>query len=195
MIDRNVGQVLDLLRQLGLEDKTIVFFCSDNGAANRFDGSLNSSGRLRGQKRDMYEGGIRVPMIVRWPGKIEAGRVSKLPWTFQDVMPTFAELVGAKIDHPIDGLSIVLTLLGEDIVGRKQAMHEYLYWEYSYVNWKTRKMNPVPSIQAVRLGDWKAVRPAESAPLEIYDLRVDPSERNDLAAEKPDLVRRFQQII
>jgi len=125
MMDRQVGEILALLAELGIDDNTIVFFTSDNGAAQRFDGIHNSCGKMKGHKRSMNEGGIRVPMVVRWPGKIKAGSVSDLPWYFPDVMPTLAELanVSAEVPGDVDGISIVPTLLGEG----KQRQREYLY--------------------------------------------------------------------
>ena len=119
MMDRQVGEILDLLRELGIDENTIVFFTSDNGAAKRFDGVHNSCGKMKGRKRSMNEGGIRVPMVVRWPGKIKPGSVSDLPWYFPDVMPTLAELAGVSKEVPadIDGISIVPTLLGEGPTG------------------------------------------------------------------------------
>ena len=188
MIDRHVGRVFDLLKELGLDEKTIAFFCSDNGAALRFDGVHNSCGPMKGLKRSLYEGGIRTPMIVRWPGKITPGSVSNLPWYFPDVMPTLAELAGAKKQVPadVDGISIVSTLLGEDVAGRRQKPHEYLYWEFG-------------GTRAVRAGNWKGVRRAvkgkKKARVELYDLSSDIGEQNDVASEHPELAKRIAAIM
>ncbi|MCP4640030.1 MAG: arylsulfatase, partial [bacterium] len=135
MLDRHVGEVLDLLKELDIDDNTIVFFCSDNGASERFEGELDSCGPLRGRKRAMSEGGIRVPMIARWPGRVQAGSVSDLPWYFPDVMPTFAELAGADTPDEIDGVSVAPTLLGQG----DQQKHECLYWEWPSYNWRKKE--------------------------------------------------------
>jgi arylsulfatase A-like enzyme len=198
MMDRCTGQILDLLKELGLDEKTIVFFCSDNGAAKRFDGVHNSSGKMKGFKRSMQEGGIRTPMVVRWPGRIKAGTVSDLPWYFPDVMPTLAELAGATRHVPadIDGISVVPTLIGEQAAGRKQKLHEYLFWEHS-------------GTKAARMGKWKAILPGgrgrrrgkkpAAAPkpskVRLYDLSKDIGEQNDLAAAHPDIAAKMEAII
>ena len=193
MIDRNVGELLDLLKELKIDERTIVLFCSDNGAAKRFDGLLDSSGPLRGCKRSMYEGGIRVPMIVRWPGKIKAGTVSEHVCYFADVMPTLAELAGASRYVPtgVDGLSFVPTLTGRAI----QKKHPFLYWEWHLYNWGKRKNVPSGLMQAVRMGDWKAVRHQSNVPFELYDLSKDVAEKNNLAAERPDIVAKIEAYV
>jgi len=188
MIDRHAGELLDLLKELGLDEKTIVFFCSDNGAARRFDGVHNSCGPMQGLKRSLYEGGIRTPMIVRWPGRIKPGTVSDLPWYFPDVMPTLAELAGAAKHVPadIDGISILPTLLGEQAAGRKQRMHEYLFWQHG-------------NMRAARMGNYKAVlrtdRKSKKRRLELYDLSADIGEKTDLAARHPQIAAKMQAIM
>ena len=176
MIDGQVGRILDLLKELGIEERTIVFFCSDNGAAKRVDGVLDSSGPLRGAMRAMYEGGIRVPMIVRWPGRIKAGAISDLAWYFPDVLPTLAELAGAgeAVAKDIDGISIVPTLLGKGA----QIRREYLYWEWPSYNWRKRAYDPKVLGQAVRAGDWKLLRHRRDKPWQLYNLASDVGERN-----------------
>ncbi|MFQ5811206.1 MAG: arylsulfatase, partial [Armatimonadota bacterium] len=142
-MDRDIGRVFALLKELGLDEDTLVMFSSDNGpcAAGGQDYQFfESQGPLRGIKRDLYEGGIRVPTIARWPGKIEAGAVSEHVSAFWDVLPTFAELAGGEPPADIDGISMAPTLLGRS---DEQKQHEYLYWEHK-------------GAQAVRLGDWKA---------------------------------------
>ena len=181
LVDRHVGDILTLLEELGLDEKTIVFFCSDNGAAKRFEGVHNSCGPMKGHKRSMYEGGIRTPMVVRWPGRIKAGVVSDLPWYFPDVMPTLAELAGATQHVPkdIDGISVVPTLLGTGT----QKRHEYLYWEHG-------------GTRAARMGQWKGVRKGKKgAKVELYDLAKDLGETNDLAAKHPDLAARLSKFM
>ena len=174
MVDRQVGEILALLKELEIDDNTIVFFASDNGASMDYPGLLDSSGELKGIKSSMYEGGIRVPMVVRWPGKIKAGTVSDLPWYFPDVMATLAELAGASKDVPkdTDGISIVPTLLGK--AGQKK--HEYLFWS-----------------GAIRMGKWKGV--GNSGKLALYDLSKDIGEGNNLAAQHPEIVDKLSTLM
>lgn len=195
MVDRHVGELLGLLKELGIDERTVVFFCSDNGAAFRFEGVLDSSGPLRGRKRDMYEGGIRVPMIVRWPGKIRAGQVSEHHvWYFADVMPTLAELAGAGKYVPggIDGISVVPTLLGR---AEEQKKHEYLYWEWHLYDWSKRENVPNGLMQAVRMGKWKAVRHRSDEAFELYDLEKDVGEENNLAGQHSGVMRKIEAYI
>lgn len=194
MVDRHVGELLGLLKELGIDERTVVFFCSDNGAAFRFEGVLDSSGPLRGRKRDMYEGGIRVPMIVRWPGKIRAGQVSEHVWYFADVMPTLAELAGAGKYVPggIDGISVVPTLLGR---AEEQKKHEYLYWEWHLYDWSKRENVPNGLMQAVRMGKWKAVRHRSDEAFELYDLEKDVGEENNLAGQHSGVMRKIEAYI
>jgi len=191
MVDHNVGQVLDLLRELGLEDNTIVFFTGDNGGQDRFKSDKHRRGyfgpnvdpktgvEFRGGKGNLYEGGLRIPFLVRWPGKIAAGRVSDLLFYQPDVLPTLAELTGAKPPAEIDGLSILPELLGARATGREQEKHEFLYWEHRQQ-------------VAVRQDNWKAIKPKKNAPWELYDLSVDPSEKNNIAAQHPDRLARMK---
>lgn len=193
MVDRQVGEVLDLLQELGLEDNTLVFFSGDNGGADYFRDPQHPRGfhganvhpksgvEFRGKKGNLYEGGLRIPMLARWPGKIQPGRVSDLLWYFPDVLPTLTELAGISAPDDIDGISIVPELLGEQVVGRQQAQHEYLYWE----------LGPQT---AVRMGNWKAVRPGNNRPWELYDLQQDVSEQHDLAAEKADVMAKLKAV-
>ncbi|MBL7221062.1 MAG: arylsulfatase [Phycisphaerae bacterium] len=177
MMDRQVGEILALLKELKIDDNTIVFFTSDNGAAKRFDGIHNSCGKMKGHKRSMNEGGIRVPMVVRWPGKIKPGQVSDLPWYFPDVMPTLAELGGVSKEVPknVDGISIAATLLGEG----EQKKHEYLFWS--------------SGSHAVRMGKWKGI--GKGGKIRLYDLSKDIGEANDVAAEHPDIVKKISEIM
>jgi len=175
-MDRDIGTILKLVKDLGIDDKTIVIFTSDNGSAG---GGLHElfkgSGPLRGKKGSLYEGGIRAPFVARWPGKIAKGAVSAHRSAFWDMLPTFAELGGAKVAKPTDGISIVPTLLGSG----KQAEHEYLYWE-------------IGRLRAVRMGKWKAVE--VKGKLALYDLDKDIGEKTDLAASRPELVKRIKTI-
>ncbi|GAG29087.1 unnamed protein product, partial [marine sediment metagenome] len=131
-MDRDVGRLLETLKQNQLDRNTIVFFTSDNGAAQGAADIpfFDACGPLRGSKGTLYEGGLRVPTIVRWPGKISPGTVSEHVWSFADLLPTLAELAGTRAPTGLDGLSLVPTLLGETTAGRKQQQHRALYWEY-----------------------------------------------------------------
>jgi arylsulfatase A-like enzyme len=187
-LDRDFGRILDRLHELKLDENTIVFFSSDNGPHKEGGADpqfFKSSGPLRGYKRDLYEGGIRVPMIVRWPGHIKAGATSDLAWAFWDVLPTLAELAGATVPSDLDGISVVPALLGRDKSGRDQPRHEYLYWEFHERGFK----------QAVRAGDWKAIRFGYSGPVELYDLAHDAGEMKDIAEDHPDVVARLTAMM
>jgi len=189
MVDRNVGQVLDLLKELNLEDNTIVFFTGDNGGQDRFRSREHPRGyfgpnmnpqtgaEFRGGKGNLYEGGLRIPYIVRWPGKIKPGRVSELLCYQPDVLPTLAELTGAKPPADIDGISFLPELLGDST---NQKKHKFLYWEFG-------------SQVAVREGDWKAIRPKKSRKWELYDLSKDISEKNNVAEQHPEVLARLQK--
>ena len=181
-MDADVGRLVGLLKEAGLDANTLVFFSSDNGAGFKEGIELfRSTGSLRGRKGDVYEGGIRAPMIARWPGKIRPGSTSEQVWAFWDFLPTAAELAGAKAPPNIDGLSIVPTLLGQ-----KQKQREYSYWE-AY---------PKGGFcQAVRMGDWKGVRQGLKGPLELYNLAHDVAESHSVAAEHPDVVAKIEAIL
>ena len=184
-MDRDIGRILQLLRKLGIERQTIVFFSSDNGPHK--EGGTNpeffdSNGPLRGIKRDLYEGGIRVPMIVWWPGTIRPGQVSDFVWWFADFFPTASELAGLEPPPGLDGLSIVPLLRGHP---DQQPPHKYLIWEF-YERQGAR---------AVRFGDWKAVIRPWNGPVELYNLRTDPCETHNVASRHPDLVQAALRIL
>ncbi len=179
-MDRDIGRMLELLDSLGLSDDTIIFFCSDNGATRRWEGRFDSSGSLRGRKRDMYEGGIRTPMIVKYPNKIAAGAVDDTPWYFADVLPTLADLAGANTPENIDGISVLPTLLGQD----QDLAERVMYWEFYERNFQ----------QAIRMGNWKGVKLSPAAGWELYDLSTDESETNDLADEYPEIAAEMASI-
>jgi arylsulfatase A-like enzyme len=193
MVDRQVGEVLDLVSDLGLDKKTIVFFCGDNGGNDYFRDKEHPRGfhganihpktgvEFRGKKGNLYEGGLRIPMVVRWPGHVEAGRVSDLLWYFPDVLPTVAELAGARAPKDIDGMSIVPELIGEKAAGRKQTEHEYLYWELG-------------GQTAIRKKNWKAIQPGKNRHWELYDLSQDISEKNDLASKHPEVLAQMKAL-
>lgn len=184
-LDHDVGRIIRELEQQGIADNTIVIFTSDNGAATE-DGAVaenfNGSGPFRGIKRDLYEGGIRVPLIVKWPGKVAAGGLDDSSQVaFWDFLPTLAELAGVEVPHEVDGISIVPSLLDGTEVGNDRP----LYWEF--------QKNPKSNLkQAVRWGRWKAVRLSPQAPLEIYDLQTDVGETRNVAEKHPDLVEKFE---
>ncbi len=182
-LDRDVGRLLDRLHQLGLEQTTVVFFTSDNGPHR--EGGANpaffqSSGPLRGIKRDMYEGGIRIPMIVRWPDHTHPGTVSTYAWAFWDFLPTAAALAGVTPPPRLDGVSVLPAILG-----KREAPHPYLYWEFHERGFQ----------QALRMGDWKAVRLGPNRPLELYQLSSDPGEQHNVAAEHPRVVAKIERYL
>lgn len=182
-MDRDVGRLIDLLKELGLDDKTLVFFAGDNGPdRGGIREFFKASGSFRGAKRSMYEGGLRVPIIARWPGHTPSGKVCDEPWAFWDFLPTCLELAGGQMpeDIKLDGLSVVPALLGGATPSR-----DYFYWEL-HEPW---------SSQAVRFGDIKAVRPAWNAPVEVYDVKADPRESRNLANERPELVRQGEELL
>ncbi|MFZ4629373.1 MAG: arylsulfatase [Blastocatellia bacterium] len=182
-MDQHVGQVLAKLRQTGIDRQTIVFFTSDNGP-HREGGAdpdfFDSNGPFRGIKRDLYEGGIRVPMIVRGPGSIRAGRVSDRPWAHWDVLPTLLALAGQPAPKGIDGHSVRPTLLG-----RKQPDPPPFYWEFHERGFD----------QAVRIGPWKGVRHGRQGPIELYHLPSDPGETQNLADRNPKVVRQVRGLM
>ena len=186
MIDRldgNVGQMMALLKELGIDDNTIVFFTSDNGPHREGGGDpdfFDSNGPLRGGKRDLYEGGIREPMIARWPGRIKPDTTSKQVWAFWDFLPTAAEIAGVKSPTGIDGISMLPALLGKE-----QKSHDYLYWEFHERGFQ----------QAIRMGDWKAVRLAAGRPLELYDLATDVGEEHNVASQHAHVVAKIDEIL
>ncbi|HEX9366480.1 MAG TPA: arylsulfatase, partial [Vicinamibacterales bacterium] len=182
-MDRDIGALRDLLRARGLERRTLVLFISDNGPSQEGGADpvfFKSAGGLRGIKRDLYEGGIRVPMIAGWPGTIPKGRVSTHPWAHWDVFPTLAEVAGVKAPAGLDGISMARALRGGP-----SPTHEFMYWEFHERGFQ----------QAVRMGTWKAVRLAKDAALELYDLKADPGEQHDVAAAHPDVVQRIDTYL
>lgn len=177
MVDNDLKAVLDLLRELNLEDNTIIFFTGDNGGQDRFRSKQHPRGffgpnvdpktgtEFRGGKGNLYEGGLRIPFLVRWPGKIRR-EVNDLRFFQPDVFPTLAELAGARIPEDIDGISFLPTLLHQG----KQKHHQMLYWEYGQMT-------------AVLQHEWKAIQPRKDGPWELYNLSEDPSETTDISAK------------
>ncbi len=199
-MDRSVGRIFALLKELKLDDNTLVIFTSDNGGAfgtvtkdseflpGRMGGTdyvfFGSTANFRAFKGSIYEGGIRAPFIAQWPGKIKAGSTSDLPAVFYDMMPTFAEMAGTSVPKESDGVSLLPTLTGKG----KQRRHEFLFWDFGGYGGQ----------QAVRLGDWKGLRRnlhRGNTKLELYNLATDPGEQKNLADKHPEIVKRIEQIL
>jgi arylsulfatase A len=189
MVDRQLGEILALLRELKIEDNTIFFLCGDNGGQPYFKNERHPHGflapnlnphtgeRFRGGKGNFYEGGLRIPFMVRWPGRIKPGQTSDHLGYFPDIMPTLAELAGLDKPETTDGISIVPTLLGKGT----QGQHEFLYWE----DGKSR---------AVRKGDWKLIQPKKGGPFELYDLGRDIGEQHNLARKHPKVLDELKKL-
>jgi len=185
-----VGEILAKVRALGLDENTLIIFSSDNGP--HLEGGadpdyFNSNGNYRGYKRDLYEGGIRAPMIARWPEKISPGRTTDHMSAFWDVLPTIADILDLEIPPgiDIDGISFLPALSGES----EPEQHDYLYWEFHERNGR----------QAIRQGDWKLVRynvfQPENTTLELYHIPTDPGEENDLAEANMDIVGELLEMM
>lgn len=188
-LDGDVGKIMALLKELKLDENTLVFFASDNGPIPEMIKQFDSNGPFRDHKGDLYEGGLRVPLIARWPGKIAQGKVSAHISGFLDFLPTAAELIDAKTGK-VDGISYLPALLG-----KKQPAHDFMYWEFFNVKGKTSVMTQ----QAVRMGDWKAIRTninnSPNPPLELYNLKTDVGEAQNVAAGHPDIIKRIEGFI
>jgi arylsulfatase A-like enzyme len=187
-LDQNVGKVIQTLRELQLDRKTIIFFSSDNGPRSEPTRQLtevadffDSNGPLRGYKRDLYEGGIRVPMIARWPGKVPSGKTSDVPWYFADFLPAAAELAGAEPLKNIDGLSIIPVLLGQ----KQDLGDRFMYWEFFEGGFQ----------QAVRCRNWKAIRLKQGQPLALFDLSADLGEQNNVADKHPEVIAQIEKYL
>ncbi len=186
LLDDQVGELVKKVKDLGMEDRTIFIFTSDNGPHKEGGADpdfFDSNAGLRGFKRDLYEGGIRVPLIIKWPGKIAPGSQNSHVSAFWDFMPTFAEMLKVDLHEYTDGISFLPALSGQE----NQAQHDYLYWEFHELGGR----------QAIRKGDLKLIKNSvhEGGKYELYNLKTDPSESRDLAAEHPDLVNELSQIL
>ncbi len=187
-LDEDVGRVLDLLKQLEIEDRTLVLFTSDNGPHHEGGHQpefFDSNGPLTGLKRSLTEGGIRVPLIARWPGKIKAGTETDHISAFWDFLPTACQLAGVQPPENLDGISYLPTLLGRV---QDQQQHDYLFWEFYEQGGK----------RAVRMGRWKGiqenVKKEPDGPIRLYDLDTDLQEQHDLSGEHPELVAKVKQL-
>ena len=183
-LDTGVGKIMSLLKKLNIDKNTLVIFTSDNGATFKIGGFdpdfFQSNGDLHGAKASMYEGGIRIPFIARWPGKIKPGRETDQVCAFWDFMPTFADVIESKKKVETDGVSILPTLLNKN---GNQKQHEYLYWEYG------------SSQQAVRMNKYKGIRKKPDGELELYDLDKDPCEKINIAKDFPNIVDKIKNIM
>lgn len=180
-LDRDVGRIFEKLKSLGLDDNTLVIFTSDNGPHKEGGHDPNffhSSGPLKGTKRDLTEGGIRIPFIARWPGKVPASAVSDHAFAFWDMLPTFAEICGVSTPTNIDGISMLQALLG-----KPAKVHDYFYWEFHEGGFS----------QAIRAGDWKYIDYRGQKML--YDLKTDVGETRDVKAANPDIVERLAKLM
>jgi arylsulfatase A-like enzyme len=185
-LDKGIGDIVRLTHTAGIDKRTLLLFCSDNGPMRNHPVTefFNSNGQLRGGKRDLYEGGIRSPLIAYWPSVITAGTVSDHICAAWDFFPTFCELAGAALPDGLDGISIVPALTNRD-----QPKHEFLYWEF----------HTHQGMQAVRMGDWKGIRfnagIDADAPIQLFNLAKDVGETQDVAAKHPEVAMRMAEIM
>lgn len=185
-LDNQIGQIMNTLKELGVDENTLIMFTSDNGAHKEGGHDPNfwdSTGGLNGHKRVMYEGGIRVPMLARWPKVIKAGRVTDHQSAFWDILPTICEIVDQPVPSVVDGISFL-----PELQGGKQKKHNYLYWEFT--KGKDSKLHST----AVRYGKWKAYKLAKK-PMQLFNLEKDRGEKNDIAKQFPEVVSEIQAMI
>ncbi|MDB5338085.1 MAG: sulfatase, partial [Planctomycetaceae bacterium] len=180
-MDTDVGRIATLVDKLRLEHNTLILFCSDNGGPAPFQEVFQSNDPLRGHKGQLYEGGLRIPMLARWPGHIPSGRISASPWYLADIFPTLTELTGCPTRAKLDGLSVLPTLLGKD----QQRSDRFLYWEQTSSGFR----------QAVRWKNWKAIRAGLHGPVELYDLAQDPAESKNVANLQPSVVQIIETYL
>lgn len=188
LLDQQVGEIMSKVEELGIAENTIIIFTSDNGPHEEGGADpdyFDSNGLLKGKKRDLYEGGIRVPMIAKWQGKIEAGSKTDHISAFWDVFPTLSDVTGVEIPKNIDGISFLPELLGNN---SEQKKHDYLYWEFHEKGGR----------QAIRMGDWKAVKynvlKTPNKPMELYNLANDLGEENNVTMQFPEVVKQIEAL-
>ena len=186
-LDKFVGEIMNAVKEKGIEKNTLIIFTSDNGPHKEGGGDpefFNSNGGLKGIKRDLYEGGIRVPFIACQPGVTKPGTVNEMPAAFWDLYPTFLQMAKVSLVNDIDGISLVQALKGQ-----KQKQHDYLYWELHESGGK----------QALRFGNWKGVKlnvsTNENSTIELYDLKIDPQEKNNVASEHPEIAQQIEKLM
>ncbi|WP_145223318.1 arylsulfatase [Gimesia alba] len=182
-LDRDVGQITRLIDELQLRERTLIIFTSDNGGHKGVPRQFRTNGPLRGFKRDLTEGGIRVPFIARWHGVIPAGKVSDTVIAFQDMLPTFAELARAPVPTGLDGLSVLQAFKCEPL----PVKHDYLYWDYGHCRARYD--------QAVRWKHWKGIRHGQEGEIALYDLNQDLGESTDVAGKHPEVVQQIKKIM
>ena len=184
LLDRDVGRIVDLVEEQGIGENTLIIFTSDNGGHKVNGKRFQSSGPLRGYKRDLTEGGIRVPFIARQTGTIPAGKASHEVIAFQDMLPTFCELAGTQLPDRTDGISVVDALQGKPL----KTPRSFLYWDYGHCRGKQYR-------QAVRMKDWKGIRSSATGKMQLYDLSRDIGETGNLAASHPEIVEQISKIM
>jgi arylsulfatase A-like enzyme len=197
-MDNDIGKIMDLLQSKGIHENTIVFFTSDNGGVKGMSDFFGSNATSRGYKGDLYEGGIRAPLIVKWPNMIRKGEVSTHVSAFWDFLPTACDLAGIDVPSGINGVSYLPELLGND-----QAEHDFLYWEHFiyHYGWQEGDEGPRNHLesQAVRIGNWKGVRTGinqdPQGPIQLFNLENDPEEENNIAESYPDVVQEIEAIM
>lgn len=182
LLDRDVGRIVQLIDRSGLQENTLIVFTSDNGGHANVDKRFRTSGLLRGFKRDLWEGGIRVPFIARWSGTVPADQTCDEVIAFQDMLPTFAEVSGATLPDPIDGVTVLKVLKGE-----KLGLPRCLYWDFGHCRERYD--------QAIRWKNWKGIRLGRNGAIQLYDLATDISESHDLALQYPAIVEQISQMM
>ncbi len=183
ILDQGVGRIVSLVDELGIKENTLIVFTSDNGGHDAVWEEFDTNGPFRGYKGDLTEGGIHVPFIARWTGRIPEGKVSEEVIAFQDMMPTFAELAGVDPPEVTDGISVVKALTGK----KQKNKHKYLYWDYGHCRDRYD--------QAVLLDHWKGIRLGKGEEIQLYDLNKDIGESKDVSASYPEIVLKIEKIM
>jgi len=190
LADQHVGKIVQQLKDLNIYDNTLLIFCSDNGGDLKF-AKYKTNGDLRGHKRELYEGGLRVPMIATWPRHITPGSTLDMSIYFPDMMPTFAEAIKKEVPKEIDGISILPWMKDP----KKKQRSRYLYWEYPGYDRKSKSHSDSKFVQALRVKNWKMIRNGKDKDWEFYDLFTDPNETDDMAAYHPAKMKKYKEWI